>query len=91
MPDDELPVYVSTATKEERQNKRVCFMEQLKQLNRCDKFPCVKLPCAGCKKRVTMYKMYRCLYCGVWYCKECAEHHFGMRVPTWQEDNANEQ
>jgi|GEM_PF-3289080 hypothetical protein len=40
----------------------------------------VKVRC-GCNKMVRLIEAYRCLYCGVFYCKECAEEHFGMRVP----------
>lgn len=26
---------------------------------------------------------YRCLYCGEWYCFNCAQDHFGMTVADW--------
>lgn len=30
-----------------------------------------------CNKKVKLIDTYRCLYCEIWYCQECAEEHFG--------------
>ena len=30
-----------------------------------------------CVKTVPIVYSYRCLYCGIWFCKACAKHHFG--------------
>jgi hypothetical protein len=26
---------------------------------------------------------FRCLYCGVYFCRSCAEIHFGMTIQDW--------
>lgn len=41
----------------------------------------VELLCDQHRIGTPVIEAYRCLYCGVFYCKECAEEHFGMRVP----------
>ena len=30
-----------------------------------------------CGKRVSMMYAFKCLYCDFWFCKSCAEIHFG--------------
>lgn len=39
-----------------------------------DKLPHVTCPC---KKRVSIFHAYQCLYCAIWFCKKCAKEHFG--------------
>lgn len=31
----------------------------------------------GCGRKCKISLMFRCLYCYVWFCKWCAEAHFG--------------
>jgi len=82
MPD--LPFYESKTTPEQRAEKLRWMEEQMELI--CDQHKIgtpirfVKIRC-GCNKMVRIIEAYRCLYCGVFYCKECAEEHFGMRVP----------
>ena len=38
----------------------------------------------GLKFRVD--EMYRCLYCGEWFCTECAEAHFGKTRAEYDND-----
>ena len=38
-----------------------------------------------CLKLIPMKYAYRCLYCGIFYCKECAEEHFGKTVSEYKE------
>jgi len=77
-----LPVYKSKATPEERHQKML-FMEQQVELI-CDQHRIgtpirfVKMRC-GCGKLMRLINMFRCLYCGLYYCRECAEQHFGMK------------
>lgn len=33
--------------------------------------------CAQCKLTRAIEITYRCLYCGLWFCFNCAENHFG--------------
>jgi hypothetical protein len=85
----DLPFYVSKATPEEREQKRIWMREQYsliydqQRIETPIQLQHVKIRC-GCHKLVGWLFMYRCLYCGIWYCKECAEEHFGMRVPPME-------
>jgi hypothetical protein len=78
-----LPVFESKLTPKERMEKRSIVAGQLQAIIRGDD----KIQCAGvgCFKRQPLWRLYKCLYCGMWLCKECAEKHFGYRVPSWQE------
>ena len=80
----DLPVYVSTTTPEERLAKLAFMREQVDLILDQEKLGMavtkVKVRC-GCHKLLPLIYMYRCLYCGLYYCKKCAEVHFGMRVP----------
>jgi hypothetical protein len=33
---------------------------------------------------------FRCLYCGIYRCKECSEGHFGMTVKDWWDQEEEE-
>lgn len=78
----ELPVYESKATPEERQKKLEFMAEQNRLLHTQEKegvpLMKVKIRC-GCHKLLPWWVMVKCLYCGIFYCPECAEEHFGMR------------
>lgn len=34
-----------------------------------------------CGRRVRLILAYRCYYCGIFFCEECAAKHFGGRRP----------
>lgn len=79
-----LPIYESKATSKqwlenlEFMDKQLCLIKEQHRIKTpvCD----VKVRC-GCLKMVRLYsEAYRCLYCGIWFCKECAQLHFGYRV-----------
>ena len=38
------------------------------------------LTTCSCGRRRELRWLYRCLYCGEWYCHFCAERHFGKTV-----------
>lgn len=40
-----------------------------------------------CHKLLHMKNAYKCLYCGQWYCKKCAEEHFGKTVAEYRNEN----
>ena len=79
-----LPVYKSNATPKQREQTLKWVYTQMKfiKVQEIDEIPLqhTKIRC-GCNKLVKFIYMYKCLYCGVWYCKECAEIHFGYKVP----------
>jgi len=33
--------------------------------------------CAECHKQARITAAYKCRWCGVWYCHQCAAKHFG--------------
>jgi hypothetical protein len=55
------------------------------KLQQRDKVPseAIKIRCP-CLKLNNWAYMYRCLYCGIFYCKECAEEHFGKTVEQYR-------
>lgn len=79
-----IPTYESNATPEEKKRKLELMIEQVKLLHEQEKIATpvmhTKIRC-GCRKLIVWWAMYRCLYCGVWYCKDCAEQHFGAKAP----------
>lgn len=41
----------------------------------------------SCNKKLWPHHAFRCLYCGEWYCKKCAEKHFGKTVEQYRIEN----
>ena len=35
--------------------------------------------CRGCNKSMKLYLLYRCWFCGSYFCRICAEKHFGKK------------
>ena len=52
------------------------MMDKIKPFVRCE-----------CQKKLKPINAFRCLYCGQWYCKECAEVHFGKTVSQYRVEN----
>ena len=48
----------------------------------------VNITC-GCGIQYSIEMMYQCLYCNEWYCKSCAEDHFGKSVEQWRKEHPN--
>jgi hypothetical protein len=44
------------------------------------------MPCRCGATRAVLF-MYQCLYCSEWYCKPCAEQHFGKTVAQYRAEN----
>jgi hypothetical protein len=44
--------------------------------------PAVKCRCG---RKIVVWKMYRCYYCGEYYCEQCAPEHFGMTRAEYKE------
>lgn len=80
---DGLPIYKSSATPKERDEKINFMSFQLKMIKEqvglgiaADK---TTVKC-GCQKKIKVLYSHRCLYCGIYYCRECAQEHFGYRI-----------
>jgi hypothetical protein len=80
--NEDLPVYQRKATPTEQVEQHAWMEYQMANLNSQEEIGVpaqfVKIRC-GCNKYVPWREMYRCLYCGIWFCTECAEQHYGMR------------
>jgi len=48
------------------------------------RIPSVK---CNCRQLLPLDKTFKCLYCGIWFCKECAEVHFGKTVEQYSKEN----
>jgi len=57
-------------TLEEKIEKRKVILKQLRQIDISQKMSC------ECGKHVSIVHMYRCFYCGQFYCPQCAKEHF---------------
>ena len=51
-------------------------MDKLRPFVRCE-----------CQQKLWMQNAYKCLYCGEWYCKPCAETHFGKTVAEYRAEH----
>jgi hypothetical protein len=40
------------------------------------------IACAKCRTLSELVSLYRCYYCGVWYCRPCAGKHFESKHNT---------
>jgi hypothetical protein len=74
-----LPEYKSNATDKERDAARIIVRRQTEYLYKEHHMTKIKIHCP-CGKRDVWSSMFRCLYCGIFFCKECAQIHFGYRV-----------
>jgi len=36
-----------------------------------------------CRRRIALRAAYKCLYCGLWFCGQCAKEHFDREVSAW--------
>jgi len=36
------------------------------------------ITCGCCQKPTPIYWLYKCFYCGVWFCHKCAKEHFEL-------------
>lgn len=59
-----------------RQNIRT-IQAQTRELG--DAFWKTSVTCGDCGRKVGMLFAYRCYYCGIFFCVECAEKHFGKK------------
>ena len=57
----------------ELKERRLFLAEQL------DVVMGLEMPCS-CGKRVHLFLAYRCIECGLWFCKACAERHYNDEI-----------
>ncbi len=80
----ELPVWQSQATPEEQEENRAWARQQHSLIaeQAMDEVPIVhiKIRC-DCGALVNWMLMHKCLYCSIWFCRQCAQEHFGYRLP----------
>jgi len=60
-------------TQEELQQLQIAIQRQLKQIMSNNTW----VDCATCESGFPLWKLYRCYYCGLWVCENCAPEHFG--------------
>lgn len=60
-------------TEEERAAILGVFLDQLRQLGEAAEFR-VTCPCG---RETTLSLAARCHWCGIWFCRRCADRHFG--------------
>lgn len=74
-------------TPEEWQRTLEHFCDQTEQLlNGPQDLANAKFRC-GCHRWEKLVYGYRCLYCEILFCKECAELHFGQTVAEYRQQN----
>lgn len=83
-----LPVYPSKATPEQKERNRIIMRDQLKHVVTAPREQQIMMTCP-CGHRAVIWALYRCLYCGIFFCKTCAQEHFGYSIPN--EYSRNEQ
>lgn len=70
----------SDITREDIERSRKTVASQLLEILRSvPEDACIT--CGGCGRRVRFRSLYRCYYCGVWFCEACAPGHFGGKRP----------
>ena len=57
---------------------------QLRQIRKAEKPLSEALIHCACGHYTKFIYLYRCLYCSVWFCKTCAEEHFGQTVEEYR-------
>jgi len=62
-------------TQEELEQLRIAIQRQLKQAMEDPTY----VDCATCNTPYPLWKLYRCYFCGLWFCDNCAAYHFGKK------------
>lgn len=62
----------------EKEN-RIIVIKQSREVLRTNTITC---PCGA--NKILIY-MYKCLYCGIFFCKKCAKEHFKIKNKEEQE------
>lgn len=72
--------YIRKGTAEQRKVSLEIMNSQIRIIKKqeSDEIPAkfTRIRCV-CNNFVIWRYTYRCLYCGIWFCKDCAEKHFG--------------
>jgi hypothetical protein len=86
MNNNDLPIYESEVkTAEEREAIFKMVSEQsrlfIDQGKNGTPLKFIKVRCPCMKLVGLLHGSYKCLYCGIYFCTDCAERHFGKRKP----------
>ena len=57
------------------------------QTNEVFEIRTTKVTC-GCRRIISIIFMFKCFYCGEYYCDECAPHHFGKTREEYRKEEA---
>jgi len=80
----ELPEYVFPGTDADFERNQLKVMEQVREI--VGQTGCMtelpRVTCAECDRKLPVTFMYHCLYCEMFFCKRCAQFHFGKRLPN---------
>ena len=90
--NDDLPVYHDNTSDVDKLFTLEAMARQFKPLlDACTQEFRMRLrvECATCEKKVVVWHAYRCLYCGLFFCRGCAERHFGKKKPVWDTKTGN--
>ena len=66
-------IHKQTDSKEDQQKLERIIIGQTMRATRHD----FKIWCGCCMKDISIVMAYRCLYCGIWFCRKCGKIHFG--------------
>lgn len=56
----------------------------------CDSVLLRRTVTCECNTILPVEAAFRCLYCGIWFCRRCAERHFGKTVAEWDQEKKRE-
>jgi hypothetical protein len=65
-------IHKQTTSKEDKKK----LIKIIRKQNRIVIKNSFKMTCGCCEKITPVEWLYKCFYCGVWFCHKCAEDHF---------------
>ncbi len=65
-------IHKQTTSKEDK----IKLLKIIRKQNRIVIKNSFKMTCGCCQKITPVEWLYKCFYCGVWFCHKCAEDHF---------------
>lgn len=62
-------------TEKEAAETTAIILAQLAQIHEGNTW----IDCGKCYSAYPLWKLYRCYYCGIWFCERCCPEHFGKK------------